>query len=654
MKCLICSEKKGKRYCERLNGEICSQCCGQTRNLNDCNSLCSYYAKESYELLPIESIKLTENGRGKVFKFAESLFLPNLNDLLIMRISHLEINIKNPILISINISFTIQKKNSVHRDITLDEIYAVDKWKRLNDNLFPFMQIYTLGNGEPYNINMTDLGSKTKVDVVIENNHVDTWIPFSKVVKEKVTREEFGNDPLIDEHILSDVGYGKYFFGKNSTFLASLKIDNKYEITFDIYYNAISNDKKNITIPLGFMFPFSLINYEDYMVNLFEDYKFADKAEIQLLLPFEDKFLFNTLRPLDNCNLLSSPKYISYKMESIDNKFHYDKYCIFNHYFSLNSNNDTEVNVHFSDIPIFLGLYDDFNKVYNNDYSPFKITIFNSTSKPKKYKICATIEDLSHTYEDEVYVNPCSTGNFNIAPSIICDKIDTITTTTQKNIEIKVFEGENKILVRTNKCTIYPKDVFVETIENDKKDWEIDFRGFLCRWITPNDKVIDEIISEIAKGDNVVSNTTNNTFAIEKEIKAVYDKLSDMKYSIRALNFSEGKYHTQRISLPKTTIKYKSGNCIDLSILMASIFEALKLKVYICLIPWHALVRVKVNDNFFYNIETTLLGKKEFSEAVECANEKFNKHFSGNDAKDNSSFIVDVEVSRKSKIFPMV
>ena len=99
------------------------------------------------------------------------------------------------------------------------------------------MQIYTLGNGEPYNINMTDLGNKTKVDVVIENNHVDTWIPFSKVVKEKVTREEFGNDPLIDEHILSDVGYGKYFFGKNSTFLASLKIDNKYDITFDIYYN---------------------------------------------------------------------------------------------------------------------------------------------------------------------------------------------------------------------------------------------------------------------------------------------------------------------------------------------------------------------------------------------------------------------------------
>lgn len=439
-----------------------------------------------------------------------------------------------------------------------------------------------------------------------------------------------------------------------NTFLAPLIINNKYEITFDIYYNAISNDKEHIIIPLGFMFPFSLINYEDYKVYLFEDYKFADKAEIQLLLPFEDKVLFNTLRPLDNCNLLSSPKYVSHKMESIDNRFHYDKYCIFNHYFSLNSNNDTEVNVHFSDIPLFLGLYDDFNKVYNNEYSPFKITIFNSTMKPKKYKILATIEDLSHTYENEVYVNPRNTGNFNIAPSIMSDRIDTITTTPQKNIEIKVFDGEKQIPVRTNKCIIYPKDIFVETIENDKKDWDIDFRGFLCRWITPNDKVIDEIISEVAKDNDVVSNTSNNTFEIEKEIKAVYDKLSDMKYSIRAINFSEGKYHTQRISLPKTTIKYKSGNCIDLSILMASIFEALKLKVYICLIPGHAFVRVKVNDSLFYNIETTLLGKKEFSEAMESADEKFNNHFVGNDAKDNSSFIVDVEVSRKSKIFQVV
>lgn len=97
--------------------------------------------------------------------------------------------------------------------MSLDEVYAIDKWKRLNDNLFPFMQIYTLGNGEPYNIKLIDLENNTKNDVIIENNHVDTWLPFSKVIKEKVLRKNFENDPLIDERIPSDVGYGKYFFG---------------------------------------------------------------------------------------------------------------------------------------------------------------------------------------------------------------------------------------------------------------------------------------------------------------------------------------------------------------------------------------------------------------------------------------------------------
>ena len=653
MKCLICGERKGKRECSRLSGEVCSLCCGQTRNIIECNSFCPHFAKESFELLQTKTIKLTQNGIGKVYRFSENLFLPNINDLLMMQIKNLEIIIKNPILVSIKMSFLILKKNSTKRDIQLDEAYVIDKWKRPNDNLYPFLQIYTLGNGECNNIKMINKSDRTNIDVSIENNHVDTWLPFSIIKREKPKKEEFSDDPTIDENIVSDIAYGKYFFGKNNTFLASLKLNNIYELSFDVQYNTIASDKENIIIPLSFLFPYSLINFENFDISLLEDYKFADKAAIQLLLPFEDKMILNFPKPLDNCKILSASGCISHKMKTIEKTFHYDNYCIFNNYLSLIANKETETNVYFNNLPIFLGIYDDFNKVYNNGYSPAKITIFNSSSKPKKYRIVATIQDLSHTYENEVYVDPCSVANYNISPLIKEDKIETISTTVKKDITVKVFEGDKQILAKNNKCTVYPKDIFVEKIENDRNDWEIDFRGFLCRWITPNDKSIDAIVSEIAKDGNVVSNTTTNTYDIEKEIKAVYDKLSNMNYAIRTVNFSEEKYHTQRISLPKTTIKYKSGNCIDLSILMASIFEALKLKTYICLIPGHAFVRVKVNEDQYCNIETTLLGKAEFSEAVESANKKYEEHFDGINSKDEGSFIVDVETSRNSKIFPM-
>lgn len=110
MKCEICKSKKGKRFCSRVNTYICSQCCGCTRNILVCNSLCTYFPKENYLLLPTGSLKLTENGRGKVIKFSESLFLPNIYELLAFEIEELIISIKNPILLSVNLSFSIKKK----------------------------------------------------------------------------------------------------------------------------------------------------------------------------------------------------------------------------------------------------------------------------------------------------------------------------------------------------------------------------------------------------------------------------------------------------------------------------------------------------------------------------------------------------------------
>lgn len=654
MKCEICKAKKGKRLCLRVNTYICSQCCGCTRNILVCNSLCNYFSKENYFLLPTGSLKLTENGRGKVIKFSESLFLPNIYELLAFEIEELIISIKNPILLSVNLSFSIREKRKVMRDVSLDECYHIDSWKRQNYNKLPFMQIYTLGNGEIDNFCLERINDKIKEDILVENNHAETWLPFSKIIKEKIFKKDFDNDPIIQDGQLSDIGYGKFLFGKNNTLFSSLKINEKYNLKFDMYYKSIISDKDNIVIPLGFFFPFSLVNYSHYSIKMLDEYKFADKTEIQLLLPFEDKAIMNFPKPLENCNTISSPKYVSHKISNIENTFHYDKYCIFNHFFSIKSKNNSIANAFFPKIPIFTGIYDDFNKVFEKDYAPVKITIFNSSNTIKKYNIFVQIKDLSFSYEDEVYVEANSVANFSIAPQLKTDKINKITTTTRKNIEVKVKENNRIIFNKNNSCIIYPKDNFIERISNDRLDWEIDFRSFIARWITPNAKEIDKIVSEVALNGNIVSNKSNNSYLIENEIKCVFDSLSKINYSIRTTTFSENDYHIQRLSLPKTVMKYKSGNCIDLSILLASVFEALKLNTYICLIPGHAFVRVKINDYQYCNIESTFLGEKEFSEAVEKANELYDKYFINNQPKDfESCYIVDVALARKSKIFPM-
>ena len=49
MKCDICKTTKGKRICMmKENRLICSECCGNTRNIIICNTKCKYYKNEEY------------------------------------------------------------------------------------------------------------------------------------------------------------------------------------------------------------------------------------------------------------------------------------------------------------------------------------------------------------------------------------------------------------------------------------------------------------------------------------------------------------------------------------------------------------------------------------------------------------------------------
>lgn len=466
MKCDICKTTKGKRMCIMKNNTlICSSCCGNRRNIVNCNSKCEYYWNEKYNLVPTGSMELTEVGRGKVFLFSESLFLPNILECLYMNIDNIEINIKNPILISINLKF--KTKNNVMRNVEEEEIYLKDSWKR-EDKLLPFLSIYTIGTGEIENEKL--LKDNIEQNVLIENNHADIWLPFSKIETEKITKEQRNEFNIPNDRIYAPISKGKYFIGKNNTFLSNIEFNKEYELTFDIRYDSIHTINNIISMNLGMLFPFNLVNYNEYKVNLLNDYTFNKLSSIQLLLPFERNVVNVNLIPLENTKQLSSPHYVQYSFFDIDDTFHYDKYCIFNQIFYLNTINKDVVYAFFKKIPIFTGIYDTFNKVYENEYAPIDVSIYNAHNSIREYKIEVEIQGVSYKKTQRVYVKPCSIGNFKIAPQLIDEKIENITSNMEKDISIRVIVENCLIYENSEKCLIYPKEVFVEKLENTRKD----------------------------------------------------------------------------------------------------------------------------------------------------------------------------------------
>lgn len=656
MKCSVCLNRKGKRYCIRLESEICSECCGRERDIRICPSDCRYM-KQNYQRYDTSSIEITEVGRGKVILFSDSLFLPDIYKCFYCEVSSMFINIIEPTKILSTIRFAFKKRST--REASLHEAYEVDSWKVSKSEKvnIPFFQIYTLGTGKIATSKLTL--EKRVVNLDIENNHVDTWLPEAYTKYQKLSRKEIA-DANIEvpgiEQVL--VYYGEHFIGNNSTFFAKIEAEKVYELSVEIVYDNPQFEEKHIILPFGVFFPCELVNYSNFGINIASELEIDSSSTTSVMRPFADKLIMVSPVPLlEEKRILSTPQYVPYETNQMDSTFHYEPHCILYNHFKINLENKIIAKAMFGDIPILTGVYDSVNKVYEDKYAPMSVVICNNADEIRKFKIEGEIFGLSHKVIKEVYAEPYKVIKIHLAPKLIEDKVLGVTINKEYDCYVKVTDADQKFLYEeTAQCLVYPREIFVDVLKNSTKDWKMDLKSFLARWVTSTRTEIDEIIAEAGKEsiNGIQGASATNNYIIQSEMKCIYDVLSKkIRYVARPLAFAEGDYHAQRVSLPSTTVKFSSGNCIDLSILLASCFEALKLHTFIVLIPGHAFVKVELPGHEKIYIESTYMGNKEYYESTERGRELFDKHFYENAPKTEGAFEIDLAIARKSGILPM-
>ncbi|MCH8018007.1 MAG: hypothetical protein IH917_15445 [Acidobacteria bacterium] len=105
MKCILCGERKGKRFCPAKNTSICAQCCGEKRVVEiDCPSDCvylnsghtyqsikKYSAQLQQEKDPLRRRKLYETGQhfGRLFGEIERTIIGYAADLRTLTDQHI-------------------------------------------------------------------------------------------------------------------------------------------------------------------------------------------------------------------------------------------------------------------------------------------------------------------------------------------------------------------------------------------------------------------------------------------------------------------------------------------------------------------------------------------------------------------------------------
>ena len=79
----------------------------------------------------------------------------------------------------------------------------------------------------------------------------------------------------------------------------------------------------------------------------------------------------------------------------------------------------------------------------------------------------------------------------------------------------------------------------------------------------------------------------------------------------------------QRLKLPGEVLDGRSGMCVETSTLFASAMEAILLRPILITVPGHVYVTVPISEDSdtYYFLETTLVGRATFEEAIQVASQ---------------------------------
>lgn len=218
------------------------------------------------------------------------------------------------------------------------------------------------------------------------------------------------------------------------------------------------------------------------------------------------------------------------------------------------------------------------------------------------YQQSVEIRQLPTFFPDRIrYVNEMTRATLHIC-------IDDLDGATEQQSTFPIW-----LLARTS--------AYLGIVDPATRDW-IDLTPYLGAWVTPHAPVVMKLLRRAADmhPDQHIAGYQVGHEGIKEQVKAIFEalKTKGIVYVNSVLTFgaTKGEY-MQRVRLPRESIKDKSANCIDGTVLMASILEAASLNPGIVLIPGHAFLAWETqdgNDQWDY-LETTMIGSHDFRAA---------------------------------------
>ena len=253
-------------------------------------------------------------------------------------------------------------------------------------------------------------------------------------------------------------------------------------------------------------------------------------------------------------------------------------------------------------------------------------TVVNHNTSPVKIVVESEISGYTDKATTTVTIDANKTQVVRQDPRLTTAAIDGLSTAKQADLHVVVSYLDNgqhrTVLDQTSQTLVTSRRDFPWTIKGFTQQ---DDYNLITAMVTPTDPGVEALIRAAANYDpnGIMTSgydTQNDTSgSVSQRLSDIWDAENNdyhLTYIGTTDSFASGS--SQRIRLPAEVLAQSSGNCIELTLLYASVAEALGLQPDIIFVPGHAYVAVRAdgtNDSYYF-VETTMIGHATFSEAT--------------------------------------
>ncbi len=280
------------------------------------------------------------------------------------------------------------------------------------------------------------------------------------------------------------------------------------------------------------------------------------------------------------------------------------------------------------------------------------VKVSNPSSEPMKERIAVSVPGWSDQEMQTAEVAPGATRTYAFAPTFL-----------QRLYSVREITPATAAVTATDAAghTVFSTTVPVRLRATDDMYWGSRFKyaQFIAAWVTPHDPMVEQVLSRAKEfmpgrrlpGYEEWKNTAGQTNSTYLQAKAIYQALQQMgvSYVKSSLTFGNNTDISERVRVPRETLRRSSANCIDGAVLYAAAFENLGMQPAIILVPGHAYVGVRESEHSqdYLYIETSLTGRSTFENSVLSASRGVGK------VPADKVLRIGIEQARAQGIYPM-